>query len=306
MYVIGFFYIVNFGISQEEVDRQYAIGKALYSLPTEELLKYRAPLEEGIYNGYKPRGMIELKPGLRDSVEMYNLFKFVPQYQRDQPSVIKDHYEEIERFHHKVHEGIVYKLLRLFAIVLELPEDALIAGHSYEGNSDCHLRYMMSRSRTPEENERIGQLYTRQHSDFGSQTLVFKQPVAGLQVLTPEGQWKYVKPLDGGVTVNIADALQFWSNGYLKSSVHRVVAPPPDQAHVDRLGLLYFVRPGENLNLKPVDSPLLRRLGMLDGVKDEDVKAGDWVRARVRRNWQKAPTKNENMTLGGVQVKLGY
>jgi isopenicillin N synthase-like dioxygenase len=30
--------------------------------------------------------------------------------------------------------------------------------------------------------------------------------------------------------------------GYLKSSIHRVVAPPPDQAHLDRLGLLYFLR----------------------------------------------------------------
>lgn len=54
---IGFFYIVNFGLSQEEIDRQFAIGKSVFELPTEEKLKYRADLENGGYNGYKPLGL---------------------------------------------------------------------------------------------------------------------------------------------------------------------------------------------------------------------------------------------------------
>lgn len=54
---IGFFYIVNFGLTQEEVDRQFAIGKSVFELPTEEKLKYRADLENGGYNGYKPLGL---------------------------------------------------------------------------------------------------------------------------------------------------------------------------------------------------------------------------------------------------------
>lgn len=303
---IGFFYIVNFGLPQEDIDRQFAIGKAFFALPEEERLKYRASLEEGIYNGYRPLGAIEIKPGLRDNVELYNIFKFVPQYERSHPAVIREHYAEIEKFHRYVHENIVYKLFRLIAIILELPEDYLIPGHSYEGDSDCHLRYMMSRARTPEENAKYGNIYTRGHTDFGSLTLLFRQPVAALQVKTPEGEWKYVKPLPGSITVNIADALQFWTNGYLKSSIHRVIAPPPDQAHIDRLGLLYFVRPGAQLNLKTVESPLLKRLGLLDGVKDGDVTAGDWVRARVRRNWEKPPEKQENLALGGVKTQVVY
>lgn len=54
---IGFFYIVNFGLAQEEVDRQFAIGKAVFDLPSEEKLLYRADLENGSYNGYKPLGL---------------------------------------------------------------------------------------------------------------------------------------------------------------------------------------------------------------------------------------------------------
>lgn len=53
----GFFYVVNFGFSQEEVDRQFAIGAELFKLPLDEKLKYRAELEKGGYNGYKPLGL---------------------------------------------------------------------------------------------------------------------------------------------------------------------------------------------------------------------------------------------------------
>ena len=36
----GFFYVKNFNISQERVNRQFAIGKRLYDLPVEEKSKY--------------------------------------------------------------------------------------------------------------------------------------------------------------------------------------------------------------------------------------------------------------------------
>lgn len=35
---VGFFHVVNFGISQEEVDQQFALGREFYDLPLEEKL----------------------------------------------------------------------------------------------------------------------------------------------------------------------------------------------------------------------------------------------------------------------------
>jgi hypothetical protein len=54
----GFFYVTNYDISQEEVDRQFALGREFYSLPLEEKLKYynAKDLESGEYNGYRPAG----------------------------------------------------------------------------------------------------------------------------------------------------------------------------------------------------------------------------------------------------------
>lgn len=177
---------------------------------------------------------------------------------------------------------------------------------------------MLYRARSPEENARFENLYTRGHTDFGSLTLLFYQPVVALQVKSSEdGRWRYVKPCPGSITVNIADALQFWTNGFLKSSVHRVVAPPPDQARFDRLGVMYFVRPGDRMDLSTVDSPVLRREGFYNpehddqdghaeqGKEDKVITAGQWVRARVRRNWEKPPEDRQgSVSLGGVQAKV--
>ncbi|KAK5720156.1 hypothetical protein LTR15_007429 [Elasticomyces elasticus] len=303
---VGFFYITNFGLNQAQIDEQFAIGKELFKLPTEEKLKYRADLEHGNYSGYRPQGSIELFPGLRDNVEMYNVFKYIPALERTHPDVINEHREEIEKFQRHIAEDTVQKLLVLIAIILELPEDELKNGHKYNDISECHLRYMIYHARTPEENEKYQNLYSRGHTDFGSLTLLFRQPIAALQILTADGSWKWVKPLPGSITVNIADVLQFWTAGYLKSSIHRVVAPPADQSSLDRLGLLYFLRPSHDLNLKTVDSPLLERLGLK---KDDDaaanIKAGDWVKARVKGNLDKAVAggHKQKAVLGGVSVK---
>ncbi|KAK2753335.1 hypothetical protein FQN55_003464 [Onygenales sp. PD_40] len=287
----GFFYIVNFGFTQEEVDRQFAIGKEVFNLPLEEKLKYRADLENGGYNGYKPAGLRELVPGKFDNTEIYNIPKFTPDYIRPQPSVITTHEPEIRHFATHIHNEIIRKLLVLLALILELPEDTFLANHRYDKKSDCHLRYMKYHRRTAQENAELGNVWSKGHTDFGSLTLLFRQPVAALQVRTPEGEWKWVKPYPGSITVNLADSLDFLTNGFLKSSIHRVVAPPEDQMDVDRLGVLYFVRPEDDLELRPVESETLKRLGF-DKVTDNSavgVTAGEWVKARVAKNVNRAP-----------------
>ncbi|KAK5082348.1 hypothetical protein LTR05_007494 [Lithohypha guttulata] len=307
---IGFFYVINFGLSQDEVDRQFAIGKELFNLPTKEKLKFRADLENGGYNGYKPLGLREIKPGYYDNTEIYNIPKFIPTFQQAHPDIVKAHYDEIEHFSKQIYERVVRKLLVLFALVLELPEDYFLQTHEYDQDSDCHLRYMKYHKKTAEENAQIDNVWVKGHTDFGSLTLLFRQPIASLQVRTPDGKgWKWVKPYPESITVNLADVLEFITNGFLKSSIHRVVAPPPDQANIDRHGVLYFVRPRSDLCLEPVRSRVLERLGY-DKLVDEKavgLTAGDWVKARVKKNVNKYPNEKgaeqETEILGGVKAK---
>ena len=66
---------------------------------------------------------------------------------------------------------------------------------------------------------------------------------SGLQVEAADGNWIDVPRLAGSFVVNIGELLELASNGYLKATVHRVVAPP---ATTDRLSVAFFL--GANLN----------------------------------------------------------
>jgi isopenicillin N synthase-like dioxygenase len=108
---------------------------------------------------------------------------------------------------------VVRKLFVLIAIILELPENYLADAHAYDEPSDDHLRYMIYNVRTQDEWDRTQAYSKGGHTDFGSLTLLFSQHVAGLQIRTPEGEWKYVKPVEGGITCNAADTLTFLTKG---------------------------------------------------------------------------------------------
>lgn len=282
----GFIYVINFGLTQAEIDGQYEIAEGLFNLPLEEKMACLANVDEGEYIGYKPFGLREVKPGVPENTEVYNIPRFgkdVPP--RQHPSILSRHWNSIEKFSKHIHNEIVMKLFRLFAIVLNLSENHFTDLHKYEDEHSSYLRYMKYHARTPEQNAALDNIWLKGHSDFGSMTLLFRQPVTALQVRTPKGEWKYVRPYPESITVNVADQLQFLSNGFLKSSIHRVVAPPADQAHLDRLGVLYFVRVGDNAVLRGAKSDVLKKEGMLASENPEDmILAQDWVKARTIAN----------------------
>lgn len=66
--------------------------------------------------------------------------------------------------------------------------------------------------------------------------------------------------------------------------------PPKDQRHVDRLGLLYFARPQNDLVLKTINSPVLRREGF---TQNEFEKGGHPVPTmgeftKLKQTWQQS------------------
>ncbi|KAL4783712.1 putative 1-aminocyclopropane-1-carboxylate oxidase [Aspergillus varians] len=309
---VGFFYVKNYGLSKEEVDAQFSLAKSVLSLPNEEKQQYRAALEQGDYNGWKPAGIRNLVPGVRDNFEIYNIPKFTPEHAgRAHPEIVKEHWQKIESFSKHIHNHIVKKLLIIFAVALGLEdEEWLVNKHRYEQASGDHLRYMKYYARSQEENDKLGGVWLKGHSDMGSLTLLFRQPVAALQVLTKSGEWKYVRPQMEALTVNIADALQFMTNGYLKSSIHRVVAPPKDQAHIDRLGVLYMVRIEDDSDLLPInESPVLQKHGLTGneilGSDGQPLKAGEWVKQRVIKNLGQSTEKEGDNEVNDVEILKG-
>jgi isopenicillin N synthase-like dioxygenase len=151
----------------------------------------------------------------------------------------------------------------LLAIALELPEDYFTRVHKYEVKGEDYLRYMMYRKYTSQEYAKLGEVIFRGHTDLGSWSLLFRQPVAGLQIKDHStNEWKWAKPQEGAIIVNAGDTLSLLTAGYVKSNIHRVTIPPKDQQHVDRHCVLYFSRAQNHLRLSTIaESPVLQREG---------------------------------------------
>lgn len=314
---IGFFYVTNFGLSEADVDEQFALAAAIFNQPIEEKQRYRVSPTEAGHFGWKPSGARKQQHGLMDNLELYDDPKWNGIHKdRLRPQPIIDAREKTEQFCNHLHYVVLKKLLVLSAIIMELEdEESLWKMHNYENRSQCHMRYMLYHPRTAEElkimKENNIEHNVYGHTDFGTFTLLFRQPVAALQVRTGnDTQWKWVKPMRGSITVNVADTLSFLTGGYLESSIHRVVLPPDDQRHIPRYGVIYFTGPDDDTLLKPVASPILKIFaenGKNGTAKrmmpPDDVTVGEWVEVRFQSiNANYANNKDNKVMVKDVEV----
>ena len=112
-------------------------------------------------------------------------------------------------------------------------------------------------------------------------TLLFRLPnQPGLEILTEDDRWASV-PLnpdrsataddDLPILVNLGDVLSFWTNGLLKSTVHRVTIPTSSQSGVrgeDRYSIAYFCHPDDDAKLTEVPSPKVPKSSVSNGAAD--------------------------------------
>ncbi|KAH9909157.1 putative oxidoreductase [Xylariomycetidae sp. FL2044] len=312
---VGFFYVKNYGLSQEEVDRQFTLAQAFFELPEAEKAKYEVDYRSADYNGWRRRGLRSYEGGnnTRDNIEMYNMPKFTKDFEGryGHPDLIRAHLAEIERFHRALHANVVLPLLRLFAVVLRLPdEEYLVRQHTYDDKkSEDHYRYMLYHPRSEQEWADTNYGAAGGHTDLGTVTLLFRQPVAGLQILGEDDRWTWVAAQPGTITVNLADTISHLTGGWLRSSVHRVVAPPEDQRGYKRTGLLYFARPHNDTVLAPITdySPVLREAGVHSRF-DKEVTMEEWVRAKqtLQLNPDVAAKRYAERGDGTVEVLAGF
>ena len=72
---VGFFYVKNYGLSQEQVDQQFTLAKNFFELPIEEKEKYEVKYSEADYNGWRRSGR-QLQANAFDNVEIF----YIPKY----------------------------------------------------------------------------------------------------------------------------------------------------------------------------------------------------------------------------------
>lgn len=121
--------------------------------------------------------------------------------------------------------GVELQLLKSIAVGMGLDESFFLDYHKNK-NNQCRLLHYPS---VEEEQLRLGKVERiAAHSDFGTLTMLFQDEVGGLEVedIHEKGRFNPAPFIPGTAVVNIGDFLMRWSNDELKSTLHRVRAPP--------------------------------------------------------------------------------
>jgi isopenicillin N synthase-like dioxygenase len=262
----GFFIIENHGIPIETIDRHVDIAHhVITNTPLEEKKRLEGTMKKtGSYQGFKLRKYWTIDQGVRDQIEQYNFNRDLTV--REHPSTFKPFIDEVQELTDYCHKVILYRMLTLFAISLELPENFFVKLHDYDTFDESWFRYMMFfHEHQPEEMEKTGGVWLKGHCDFGSVTMLFSQPMASLQLMDHfTKKWRWVPYVPGGIVVNAGEMMEWWTGGYYKATIHRVVQPPADQRNQDRCGLFYFSVPNDKVRVNTLldESPVLRAAGV--------------------------------------------
>ncbi|KAA8516748.1 hypothetical protein F0562_017054 [Nyssa sinensis] len=95
----------------------------------------------------------------------------------------------------------------------------------------------------------------RSHSDYALMAVLLQNQVPGLQIKHGDG-WVDVKPLRGGLIINIGDSLQIISNDEYKSVEHRVLANSSKEPRISTVEFFH----ADNRNGSACYGPLLELL----------------------------------------------
>ncbi|KAI6019153.1 hypothetical protein EDC04DRAFT_2576053 [Pisolithus marmoratus] len=283
----GFVYAINHGYSQAECNRIFDIADVPFTaVPPEEMKIYNASIDKvGHYAGYKPRKYwaIDTENGIMDQIDNYAMNFDVTQ--RPHPQALRPFLPELDAFARHNHFNVLHPILRLIALSLELPEETLVDKHNFDrAGKTSNDPPIVSYRRTDEEEEKSKNVWMKGHTvDIGSVTVLWSQPVSGLQILSPDGKWRWVRHIDNALVINTGDMMEFLTGGFYKPTIHRVVQPPSDQRAYDRLGVVYFVMADDDVRLLPLaHSPVLQRVGIERRFPDEDAPLSDvWRRERT-------------------------
>ncbi|KAG0243749.1 hypothetical protein B0O80DRAFT_451141 [Mortierella sp. GBAus27b] len=290
---IGFFYLKNHGISQDLVNKMFNNSERFFQRPTQS--KGQHPI--GPDNiGYSPMKSEKLDPEhqtVGDLKEAYNVMKHSLNDDSTLYFALGDeaNRESVATFFKELHR-LAVDIMQCFAIALKVPEATggrhfFDKSHEWDERSGTTLRFL----HYPQQSGDPATPLAGSHTDYGSITLLMQKDIAGLEVqasrVHKDVPWVAAPVIPETILINIGDHLQMWSNGLLKSTMHRVVYNP-QQLHHSRYSIACFIHANDDTKLDPIQSPLITQEMRAEAVEFEegrDMTAGEYLQWRLKRSY---------------------
>lgn len=235
----GFFQIVGHRLPRQRIDAMLAASEAFFALPLD--VKQRStPADPSINRGYAARGTEALSYSLGreappDLFEAFNVGDddvdaTDPFYAAELRGVFAPNIWPSEApqlrpalvAYFEAARQVALTLTEIFAVALGLPHDWFAP---YVDRSTTTMRSIRYERRMGEADPLPGQHGMGAHTDYGIVTVLYAEPIGGLQIVGPSGEWIDVMPAQDALVINLGDLTAQWTNDRWRSTVHRVLPP---------------------------------------------------------------------------------
>lgn len=241
----GFFYLAGHGIAPAHIAELFDLSRAFFALPEDQKLEIQMANSRH-FRGYTRLGD-ERTGGHTDWREQIDIGLELPALQvgpADAPWRRLPGPNQWPRAlpalraaflgWHEMAGQVARRLLQALALALEQPAQCF----------DLLLQpvpqQVVKTIRYPGRDVATDAQGCGAHKDSELLTLLLQDDVGGLQVQSLDGNWIDVEPLPDCFVVNLGEMLELASNGYLRATLHRVVAPPAGR---QRFAIAFFLAP---------------------------------------------------------------
>ena len=261
---VGFFQVVGHGVPDEVIDTAWAQARRFFDLPLADRMAAARRHPDDAY-GYLPTGFeaLERSRGTNDTAarapadlkETFNVgpFQTAPfqtsRHALDDPGVAwafapsvwppaLPSLQPAFAAYAAAMDALARRLMRAFAVTLDLDEQFFDTFIDDAPGALRALNYPDTAGTPPA----AGQLRAGAHTDYGTLTILRQDDApGGLEVLHPRtDRWTPVPATEGAFVVNLGDLMQRWTNDRWRSTLHRVVTPPPGSGPSRRQSVAFF------------------------------------------------------------------
>jgi isopenicillin N synthase-like dioxygenase len=245
---VGFLQIADHGVPGAVIERMLQVSGEFFARPLSEKQRFGPPSPD-INRGYAAKGTegLAYSVGMETPPDLFEAFNLGPSDVDPQSALAQTLFfaeniwpDDQPAFREAINEyfvhvrSLAHQLTDLFAIALELPKDFF---HTYTDYSTDTLRINHYQRGVGEGEPLPGQFGMGAHTDYGIVTVLYADPLPGLQILSANGEWVDVQPEPGCFLVNLGDLTAQWTNDRWRSTLHRVQPPAPG---VTRRSVAFF------------------------------------------------------------------
>lgn len=260
---VGFLLLTGHGIDPALASGARAAARTFFELPAAEKARYAVDAEA--YRGWSGPGSqsnaatygVDTPPDLKETLSVGPFAVPDDEYHRaagrwfaanrlpaDRPAIA----EGLQGWYDAA-AALSWRLLAVFEAALGWPAGTMQSKCERPTSILSVNRYPSHAAGAAED----GQFRAGPHTDFGTLTVLDRQPgVGGLQVQDDAGDWHDAPFVEGALTINIGDLMAHWTAGRWRSTRHRVLPPPASAPDEELVSLIFFHEPDHDADINGI------------------------------------------------------